>query len=139
MWRTAYLNISNSFNRITFDFRILQCVLYAYRLLFLLTVLVANMYKCFSSDIVCYFVFCVSTLSLLSYFKPPICVINTVFCVYKLLLFNFLTCQMLPLRLLCVKKASCSFRLLTYLVFPTSGIVYDNFTSARNDFILLSF
>jgi len=62
------------------------------------------MYKCFSSDIVCYFVFCVSTLSLLSYFKPPICVINTVFCVYKLLLFNFLTCQMLPLRLLCVKK-----------------------------------
>ena len=62
--------------------------------------------QCFLlGEFVSFFVFCVFELRLLSYFKPLICVLTTVFlCVYKLHKFNCQTCEILHIHLLCVNK-----------------------------------
>jgi len=57
------------------------CVLNVYRLLFLLSFLNANYVPVCSSYFVC-FVFLDLNFMLLSYFKPLICVLSTVFLVF---------------------------------------------------------
>ena len=88
--------------------------------------LTANLYQCFLLSFACFFVFCVSKLRLLSYFKPLICVLTTMFCVYKLL-------NLSNMRLLCASEDFLLTYLLTYLL-----ALYQSSLMSQASFVYLS-